>query len=117
VPAFSPFFLKGRVLRIAADRHGHVTGDTNIAADKIQCTGFDRLEHHIWAGEAPDADDGFVSQLLNTLDQRVLRRIVLEARQAGTVFPRALRKVPIHPAGSGSSRRNRAPRRLKSLNR
>ena len=51
-------------------------------------------DHDVGAGEAADADDGLVAEVADTLDQRFLRRLLLEARRAGAILPGAVREIP-----------------------
>ena len=122
MPALAPLFHEGGILRAARDRHGHVAGDADVAADafadvldaalldflrqerigdrgpcaadEIERAGLDHLDHHVGRGEAPYPDDRFGGELPDAGHQAFLRGFVLEAGRTGTILPRTVREIP-----------------------
>ena len=110
VPALAPFLHEGRVLGAARDRHGHVASDADVAADafadvldpavlhllrqerigdggpraadEVQHPLPHQPRHEVGRGEAADTHHRLRSQLANAGDQRLLRRLFLEAARA-----------------------------------
>ena len=122
MPALAPFLHEGGVLRAAAERHGHVAGHADVAADafadvldavlvdllrqegigngrprradEVEDALLHLAHHHVGRGEAADAHHRLRRQLLDAADQVFLRAFRLEARGAGTGFPGAMGEIP-----------------------